>query len=653
MTLRQLAVRNVLRNKRRYAGYFVSSAFSVMVFFVCALFLYHPVIAGETVYSRAEDVMLIAEAIVYVFSFLFVAVSVGSFLQSRRKEFAILAMQGMTKRELNRMVLLENMMIGAGAILTGTAAGLILGKLFLMIGAAFLGIGELPFHLSWHAPVLTIASFAVLFPLISVSTFRLFGGETPQLRHNAGEYGKEVPDAALAPSLAAVLLLGAGYWLAATVKASAVEKWMIPVVAITVAGSYLFYTRLSLYLVKLLRSRRRLYWRPANLLAFSALAYRWQSNGRMLFMVTIVSAVSFTSVGVFASVHTLSRDLMLDYPAAVGYVAKDGADPEETEGHLQLIAGELDARGLAYSELSFAIKQVAVAGQSGPDRTPLLPVMAYSDYVRALEAAGFGPDPARPQDGEALVMIGSQRDRSLTADRAKVTYRLADGSSIAETGYTAHVPVAEYLLPELDGESGGDFSGVVVSDGLYASLRAEGSDGYTGYYTAPGSDFLQTVGIAAELAETGKRSYEQPGSYALVVSGTLFESQRLLLSAMLFASLLVGTVFFIAAGSFLYFRLYVDLDDARRQYATLSRLGLTDKEMDRSMTIQLALLFFVPIALAAMHSLFAFMALQRLFYLSIATETGLVLITFFAAQSLYFLFIRSRYLRNLRKSPAG
>ncbi|MNI63532.1 hypothetical protein D3C73_1189090 [compost metagenome] len=61
-------------------------------------------------------------------------------------------------------------------------------------------------------------------------------------------------------------------------------------------------------------------------------------------------------------------------------------------------------------------------------------------------------------------------------------------------------------------------------------------------------------------------------------------------------------------------------------------------------------MFFVPVLLAVLHSLFAFIALQRLFYLSIAAETGAVLTGYLAAQTLYFFFIRSRYLRNLKKN---
>lgn len=647
MTFRQFAYRNVARNKRKYAAYFVSSAFSVMVFFLCALFIYHPAIARDTILSTAANTMMVAEGIIFVFSSLFMLVSVGSFLQSRKLEFSVLLMHGMTKGQLNKMVFLENMLIGSSAILTGTVLGLLLGKLFLMIGAEFLGIAPLEFYFSWQAPLLTVSSFALLFVLISLCTFAFIGRESPRGLFQSGHRAEQEPR--VSPLLAAVsaLLLLGGYGLAASATAASVEMVMFPVVAITVAGTYLFYTQLSLYIVKILRGMRRFYWHKTHMIMLSGLSHRWKDNGRMFFMVTIVSAVSFTSVGVFASIHTLSRELKLDYPAAVGYVAKGSQAGYNAERDLQGIRDELERLGLPYETLSIPVKYAEVRSQTGPDRTRQLPLMAYSDYKLALQLAGFISRGQPLQGNEGLVMIGSQRDRSLTWDRIKAVYTLEQGTEIVETGYTEHVPIAEYLLPELDGRDGGDFSGVVVSDSLFHSIVPAQIDYYSGFYV---DDFPQTSGIARTLADKGKVAYESDSPYAVVVSGTLFEIQKTLYSTMLFASLLVGTVFFIAAGSFLYFRLYTDLDHDRLQYSTLSKMGLTDQELDRSLTLQLALMFFVPVGIAIMHSLFAFIALQRLFYLSIAAETGAVLAGYLAAQGLYFILIRGRYLRNLKKN---
>ncbi|WP_055107814.1 FtsX-like permease family protein [Paenibacillus ihumii] len=134
-------------------------------------------------------------------------------------------------------------------------------------------------------------------------------------------------------------------------------------------------------------------------------------------------------------------------------------------------------------------------------------------------------------------------------------------------------------------------------------------------------------------------------SYYLAARGIFYDRVSLPIK-------IVGTVFFIAAGSFLYYRLYADLDHDRRQYAAMAKIGVTRKEIEAMVTWQIGLLFFVPIMLAMIHSLFAFIALQRYLNFSIAMEAGFILISFFVVQVLYFLFIRGRYLRNLRKALA-
>ncbi len=189
--------------------------------------------------------------------------------------------------------------------------------------------------------------------------------------------------------------------------------------------------------------------------------------------------------------------------------------------------------------------------------------------------------------------------------------------------------------------------GLVVSDELFEKLSTENIEIYTGFYT---KEIEKTAGMAENLVEDGRAFPSSDSSYAMTVSGTLYDNQMSMFKMMLFVALLIGAVFFIAAGSFLYFRLYADLDYDRRQYLTITKVGLTDQELNKIVTRQLALLFFVPIAVAFVHSAFAFMALQSFFALSIATEVIIVLASFLIAQFIYFFFIRYRYLRNLKKS---
>src|SRR5690625_2429412 len=112
MTFRQFAFNNVFRNKRLYAAYFLSSLVTVMVFFTFANFAFHPTLAGEDMNANVTQGLLVAGGIIYIFSFFFVLYSMSSFLQSRKKEFGLLFIHGISNRQIRWMVFLENIVIG-------------------------------------------------------------------------------------------------------------------------------------------------------------------------------------------------------------------------------------------------------------------------------------------------------------------------------------------------------------------------------------------------------------------------------------------------------------------------------------------------------------------------------------------------------------
>ncbi|MFX3635145.1 MAG: ABC transporter permease [Candidatus Pristimantibacillus sp.] len=647
MTFRQFAYRNVARNKRTYAAYFVSSAFSVMIFFVCTLFIFNPTIREGLIVSAAVQAMIAAECIMYLFAFFFVWYSVSSFLNSRKREFGIYLMHGMTKRQLNQMVFWENMIIGFGAILTGMIAGLLMGKLFLMISSAFLSLPGIPLYVPWESLALTIGSFALLFFIISLFTSALIGTNKLVELFQSGQSRKDNPRVSIVLSIMAAVLLVISYYLAATAAVTTVYSRMIPVIIMTIIGTYFLYTQLIAYLVTLLKKYKQLFWRKTNVITVASLTYRFKDHANMFFMVTIISTISFCSVGVFASINTLMKSFQEDYPAAIGYLSKQGNNDEQE--HLARIKAELTARDVSYETITIPIKYVNVYKSTDGKWNRSLPILSFSDYEKAIKTAGYTFDESRLSGHDGLVIITSQREKSYIRVRQKVTYQIEGMTDkyIREIGYTEHVPLPDYLAASLEIEMKGDFGGIVVSDELFGQIAAPTQlDRYTGFYV---EDLQTTSGIANDLVKNGVLRYDSEKFYAMTVSGTLYDVQRSLYSMMLLVSLLVGAVFFIAAGSFLYFRLYADLDYDRRQYAILAKVGLTEKELNTIVTRQLAILFFVPTGIAVIHSLFAFTALQSLFYLSVAAELGIVLISFVIAQLAYFYLIRQRYLRNLKK----
>nr|WP_238141308.1 FtsX-like permease family protein [Bacillus cereus] len=117
-------------------------------------------------------------------------------------------------------------------------------------------------------------------------------------------------------------------------------------------------------------------------------------------------------------------------------------------------------------------------------------------------------------------------------------------------------------------------------------------------------------------------------------------------------SVLVGIVFFVFSLSFLYVRLFTDLDRDKSQFQMLSKVGLTRRELKKMITQQISILFFVPIVISILHSSVAFIALQylaqrRQIDLSVTGNSILIFASFICLQVIYFFIIRRNYLSQI------
>src|SRR5699024_2352840 len=188
-------------------------------FFTFANFAFHPTLTGDEMNSKVTQGLLVAGAIIYVFSFFFILYSMSSFLQSRKKEFGLLIMQGMSNHQLRWMVFLENMIIGFFATVFGIALGLIFSKVILLIAENVLVLeGALDFYFPFKALAITFVSFIILFLLISIFvTIVLRTNRLVQLIKGE-KIGKSEPKASLLLTIIAVLLLGSGYAIALFVE---------------------------------------------------------------------------------------------------------------------------------------------------------------------------------------------------------------------------------------------------------------------------------------------------------------------------------------------------------------------------------------------------------------------------------------------------
>src|SRR5699024_5106682 len=151
MTFRQFAFNNVFRNKRLSIAYFLSSLFTVTVFFIVSFFAFHPASIDVNIRSVVINDMTVVGSIIYNYSYFLILYLIISFLQSRKKVFGILVIQGMSSRQIRKMVFLENMLIGLFATLFGIGLGVVFSKAILLVAENVLVLdAALSFYLPWQ-----------------------------------------------------------------------------------------------------------------------------------------------------------------------------------------------------------------------------------------------------------------------------------------------------------------------------------------------------------------------------------------------------------------------------------------------------------------------------------------------------------------------
>ncbi|QWH00963.1 ABC transporter permease [Bacillus mycoides] len=642
MTFQRFAFNNIIRSKRTYAAHFLSSSFSVMVFFTYSLLFFHPDLQGELASTSKTMSLLgtmgmqISQYLIFVFSFFFLLYSVSSFLKTRKKEFGILIMHGMTPAQLNKLIFLENMLIGVASITFGILIGLIFSKLNLLASENILAIDKgLPFYVPIKAVFTTTGAFLVLFLVISLFTSKMVKANKLIDLMKSEEKPKPEPKASKALAFLSVLLIGLGYGCVFyfVLERNFIMPYLLGGVVFVVIGTYFLFSQLSVYVIRVLKKKDTLFFNKTNLLTISELAYRMKDNATMFFMLAIVSAVAFTGIGTCLAMGNKGLTEMTN-PFAFTYTSL-GENAQEEE-HITEIKKQLTRSNFSY--------QVAVTNPKFTENNLVL--IKVSEYNKFAKIFGYEMEKI-DNDQEAIIVpsIISQKEKYARGKDIPEKIDVVQENLEMSLGVKKAVPYI--VLPNSIGAI------IVVSDSLYDKIpnRKTEDDSYVmkSQYGFVVENWEKSRVVTKKLEETmGNHNSGQAHHYFKALYSEWISSKQEN-GILLIVSVLVGIVFFTFAASLLYFRLYADLEREQQQYEMIAKVGLSRKELKKIVTRQLILMFFLPIIIAIIHSGVAFIALQQLIDYSVLKISILIILAFISIQSVYFFTVRWRYLQRLYK----
>ncbi len=651
MTFWQFAFKNVSRNSKAYFAYFVSSAFSIMVFFSFTVYAYHPRLQSVQNFQERDPLMNLAstaQLVIVMFSFFFLLYSIGTFLNVRKQQFGILTILGISQRQLKRLLFTENMIIGILSIFIGIQGGLVFSNFFLLVTSKLTSAKGLYLYWPTEAIIVTTVTFIILF--LIVSTFTPMFIRTRKTAHLI-KGNKKIPAEkrpSILISLFALICLGLCYYIAGYPRGYVTEKnvqngsvffIMLSILPLVVVGTYLFFSQTFLLFIYILKKRRKFYLKQINMLWISDLVARTRSNINVLFIVSMLSALAFTIIiGLFAANNNTKASVLERYPIPFTYTSE--GDNSLEQKHISTIETELTTSNFQYKKYKFTVLKDIASKED-------IMLMKMSDY-NAIAQQLKRPEITIDSTEVYIISRHSPELLDLVSNPFAKQNTITLGSNKKEfhiKGFINKGIEPSFAFPHL----------AVVQDYVFDNMipHIETTVIYNYFVEnwenaiVPTRNMLRVIsGDAREFYKKHTEENAQVPFFIHTATDELIYGKGNAV-AQFFIWAFLGFIFFIGAASVLYFRMYNDLTTERQKYITITKLGLTELEMFRSATIQLGILFFVPYIVAGVHTLFAVKFLQSMFSFSLLKETCIVLTFFGIIEIIFFFLIRSLYINKL------
>jgi len=502
------------------------------------------------------------------------------------------------------MVFQENLVIGFFATLCGIGVGLVFSQFILSL-SKFLLNNHLNLYFPLKAILFTACSFLLLFFLISVFISFSLPKFTLQELLKSDQYGKGEIKLASWKAICGVLLIAIGYVISLNASGRLVFNVMFPVVILVVVGTKWFFDQFTLFFIKKYQSQKQLFWRKTNLLVFSDLGFRMKDNARAFFLVTIMATAGIASI---ASLYNFKQQLLRDDDAIYEF-SYEGTEADiaafTTEFEKALADYQVQAESMIFDYLNHD-EYMIMAESHYNQLANFLLHDAVNVKDQSLVIAERG--------GDATEMIGDKVDLN------PFTIEVFDVISSN---------VISFSKPTL-----------IVADEVYESLTDSLTPNSIKIWEPIEASEEQIVAVGEKFASN--LSFYSKTTLKLQIFG--------LYTPVLFVGFFIGIVFYVAASSFLYFRLFSEAEVDIEKFRMVNKIGLTRKELKKMIALQVGILFFTPIVVALAHGIVALTAMNQMFNRHLQLIDIQVLGIFLLIQVIYYLICCFFYERKIAKA---
>lgn len=599
MTLFSIAIRNVKKNFYNYFLYFASMIFSIMIYYTFTSIQYNEQVLQIAGASQKVDVALKASSIVIaIFSAIFIWYSNSFFTRKRKKEIGLYSLMGVKKKQIGRMLFYENTAIGVLALGAGILIGSLLSKLFAMLLVRLMGFNAVVnFTIIPKAILNTAIVFAVLFLVTSIHGYTIIYRFKLVELFRAENTSEREPKASLLSAILSIILIGGGYWI--YINGLNITTNFLAIIFLTLAsvivGTYLLFSSLAVFIIKLSKRNRRKYFKGINMIGTSQLLYRIKSHSRTLATIAVLSASTLTALSVITSMYyDASVKMDRNYPFTYAYFSKD----KDLDRRIEETISKYPKNKLLNS---VEVETVRVKGiypkvyKNAPKEGSIY-IISEASYNKVAKVRGLKELKLKSSD-ETYVIDEWFREKLMEGYTGKnaVINIGNEKRSLNIIGFTKEPLFNELMLPQL----------IVVKDHVYTKAHDSGKMFRMKLYITDNrkdskeqSEEIRTIIDNANLDE-------YPFGYGYTSFYENYSGNQSATGLTIFIGAFLGLVFLAATGSIIFFKQLSEANDDKERYSILRNIGVNKGEIKRSIGKQMLTVFLLPLAVGAVHSLVA------------------------------------------------
>ena len=640
----KLAFRNICRSLRNYIIYFITITLTIaLMYSFLALGFSDDIIAmSENMSMLTSGILIFSFLIAFMASFV-VRYAIRFMLGQRKKEFALYELMGMEVKTISNLFLIENTIIGCGALLCGSIVGTLLSG---VLNQVVKNIFETPhtYHISFsfQAWGITVVLFILMYGFgIFHATKVIRRQKVVELlydnRKNEEYRFKTIKKGILAVLISIAAMILGVVLLAQGLQIQTNEAWLYlgGGCLILLIGVYELHRQLPVLLYQFARRIPKEKYKAENLFFLGQIGQRIQTTGRTMAVVAVLLIISLATMFIGLAMGAgYKANMEVYYPYDVGVAI----DAPLTKSSMDDIIAFVDQRCEIEDSVTYYLYNVpneAIEALSLSDYNHLRQILGLStvtmennEFLIHCDTWNYLDDIKQALEQQPKITINGC---TLTPMETPILTEPMEQYQMAGTkGYVLVLPneITQHL-------SGNNIRlAMKLEDKGYPELKSE----IQGFLNS--DSWYPNIQVGYKLPERITLGVTVK-AWGIANSLTGF-------TAISFCSLYLSIIFIILSCAVLAFEQLSAIDKNRKNYEIISSLGVSEGKCVSLIRKEISTIFFIPLLFPLFLTVLLIAGTQVLFGEAIMQEGlillyGFVTILFFCAIYLTY-FVATMFL---------